>query len=177
MSTTIVTLHDGICDFLEKEVAPRFTLKTVDINGKKSLTKPRIIRTGFLLPKSIDSEESEDEEFPFILPRLRRTENVKNERQALQTLDVHFGVYDPGTYDKKGKLVDDGSGYRDLWNLIEATRQAFFATMTIEKRYRVAEDFFEADMITDEIYPYWEGWCRTRWHIVYPRPQLEEHLF
>jgi len=177
MSITTVTLHDGICDFLESKVAPRFTLKTIDINGNKSFTSPKVIRSGFLLPESIDGEGSEDEEFPFILPRLRRTENVKNERQAIQTVDVLFGVYDPGTFDDTGKRVDDGSGYRDLWNLIEATRQAFFATMTIDKRYRVAEDFFEADMFPESVYPYWEGWCRTKWHIVYPRPQLEKHLF
>jgi len=176
MSTTIA-LHDGICNFLEKEVAPKFTLKAIDIDGNKSFKHPQIVRSGFLLPKSIDGEDSEDEEFPFILPRLRRSENVKNERQSIQTLDVLFGVYDPGVYDGKGKLVDDGSGYRDLWNLIESTRQAIFATMTIDKKYRVVEDFFEADMNPDQIYPYWEGWCRTRWHIVYPRPQLEKHLF
>jgi len=174
---TTVTLHDGICNFLEKAVASRFTLKTVDINGNKSFKNPQVIRSGFLLPKSIDGEDGEDEEFPFILPRLRRVENVKNERQSLATLDVLFGVYDPGNYDDNGKLVDDGSGYRDLWNLIEATRQAIFATMTIDKKYRVVEDFFEADMLPEQIYPYWEGWCRTKWHIVYPRPQLEEHLF
>jgi len=175
--STIVTLHDGICNFLEKEVAAKFTLKAIDIDGNKSFKNPQVVRSGFLLPKSIDSEESKDEEFPFILPRLRRAENVKNVRESTVILDVLFGVYDPGVYDKKGKLVDDGSGYRDLWNLIESTRQAIFATVTIDKKYRVVEDFFEAEMFPEQIYPYWEGWCRTKWNIVYPRPQREKHLF
>ncbi|MCL2392620.1 MAG: hypothetical protein FWC66_08485 [Oscillospiraceae bacterium] len=176
MATT-VTLHDDICDFLEKEVAEKFTLKTLNINGSKSFKHPQVIRSGFIMPKSIDGVDSEDEEFPFLLPRIHRVENVKNERQSTATLDVLFGVYDPGVYDENGKLVDDGSGYRDFWNLIESTRQAFFAAHTIAKKYRIADDFFEANMNAEQIYPYWEGWCRTRWHIVYPRPQLQEHLF
>ena len=176
MSTT-VTFHDAICDFLEKTVASRYKLKTVDVEGNESLKHPQVVRSGWILPKSIDDEESSDEAFPFICPRLRKPENVRNERQSLITLDVRYGVYDPGTYDSNGRYVDDGSGYRDMWNLIESTRQAFFATMTIDKKYRIVDDFFEADLIDEQIYPYWEGYCRTRWHIVYPRPQLEKHLF
>lgn len=174
---TTVTLHDAICNFLEKEVAARYTLRTVDINGNKSFKHPQIVRSGWILPKSIDSEGSEDEEFPFILPWIHKVENIRNERESVVALTVQYGVYDPGTYDEAGKLVNDGSGYRDLWNLIESTRQAFFSQVTINKKYRILEDFFEAEMIPEQIYPYWEGYCRTKWHIAYPLPRPEETFF
>ena len=177
MSTT-VTFHDAICDFLEKKVASRYNLKTVDINGNESNRPPQIVRSGLLLPKSISSIGNGDGNFPFIMPRFFKAENIRNERQSIVTLDVFYGVYGPGVYDDDtGQLMNDGTGYRDLWNLIESTRQAIFSTMTIDRKYRVMEDFFEAGMIQEDIYPYWEGYCRTRWHIVYPRPPLEEHLF
>ena len=174
---TTVTLHDAICDFLEKEVAARFKLRATDINGNKSFKHPQVLRSGRILPKSIDGEDSEDEAFPFLLPRILKAENIRNERESVVTLDVHYGVYDPGTYDEAGKLVDDGSGYRDLWNLIESTRQAFFSQVTIEKKYRIVEDFFEAGIIPEDVYPYWEGYCRTRWHVAYPLPHPEPSFF
>lgn len=177
MSVTIVTLHDAVCDFLEKTVAPRFKLKTANADGDVSIVAPQIIRTGFPMPKSLDSDVSDDEIFPFIMPRIRHVKNIKNERQSTATIDLHFGVYDPGQYDADGILIDDGSGYRDLWNLIESTRQSLFETMTIDNKFRIVEDVFDADMYPEQIYPYWEGWLRTEWHILYPRTAWEENLF
>ena len=175
---TSVSLHDAMCIFLENEVANRYEnkLKTVDIEGNESFTKPQVVRSGFLLPKSIGTEGSKEEEFPFILPRLRRMENVRNARERIVTLEVLFGVYDPGVYED-GKLVEDGSGYRDLWNLIESTCQAFFSHMIVDKKYSIIEDFLEAEMFSEQVFPYWEGYCRTRWHVAYPLPHPEPAFF
>jgi len=202
---TIISMHDAVCDFLKEKIASRFTLKTVDINGEESFKNPDVIRSGWILPRSIgfdyaeveDTKEADDiedefveddespllsdsesmeEVFPYILPRIRIAEGVKNERMSVVTLDVLFGVYDPGTY-YKGKFVDDGSGYRDLWNLIEATRQAFFTHMLIDKKYMILDDFFEAEIIQEQVYPYWEGYCRTKWHVAFPPPKLDTSFF
>ena len=188
---TPVSMHDAICDFLEKEVASRFELRTVDSLGNESFRKPRMVRSGWILPRSVSENSSADgydeddsdspaaveDEFPFIMPRIHRVEHVKGQTESLVTLDVFFGVYGPGLYDDKGKRINDGAGYRDLWNLIESTRQAFFEQHTISNRYRIVQDFFEADTIDEWIYPYWEGRCTTKWHVMFPMPKPEQNFF
>lgn len=171
---TIVTMHDSICDFLQKEVANKFKLKAriISEDGDEGFEfrHPQIIRSGWIMPKSIGDDITEDDEFPFIIPRIDKVENVKEERISLAIVEVYFGVYGPGVYDKDGKLIDDGSGYRDLWNLIEATRQAFFENLTIAKKYRLNEEYFEAEMIPEQIYPYWEGWLKAKFYVGFPTP-------
>lgn len=170
---TIVTMHDAVCDFLEAEVASKFQLKTADRHGKESFRKPQVIRSGWILP----GENSQEEVFPFIIPRIDKAENIKGERTSVVTVEIYFGVYGPGTYDEEGNIVDDGSGYRDFWNLVETTRQALFSTLTIDNRYRLADDFFEASIISDQIYPYWEGYCLTKWYVLFPVPPLDRKSF
>ena len=173
---TPLTLHDAVCDFLEEKVASRFKLRqgTRKIHENKNYINPKVKRSGWIISINHDGEGSEDEAYPYIMPRIHKVRNIENERESIVILDVHFGVFDPGVYedDEKGSFVDDGSGYRDFWNLVEATRQAFFMQVIIDNKYRIIGDFFEAEMIEEQIYPYWEGYCRTKWHIVYPLPRL-----
>jgi len=175
---TPMTMHDAICNFLEAEVANRYKLKSVDTSGNEIMKYPQVVRSGYILPSSIDEDEGEVEEFPFILPRIYRQENIKGERTRTVTLDIMFGVYAPGLYDEEtGRRIDDGSGYRDLWNLIEATTQVLFANMIIDSKYSLVDDFYEAEMIPEQIYPYWEGYCRTKWHVAYPQPNPSKLFF
>jgi len=174
---TIPTLHDAVCDFLEEHIASRFQLKSVDIYGATTQKKPQIVRSGWILPKSIDDEESDEEEFPYILPRVLKAKGIQNARESIVELQILFGIYDPGSRDKHGRLIDDGSGYRDFWNLVEATRQALFHTRTLDDKFRIHDDYFEAQLVEEQIYPYWEGYCITRWDVAYPHPQLEESFF
>ena len=187
---TVVTLHDAICSFLEKKVASRYNLKSTDSNGNDFFRNPRVIRSGWILPGSADenisivddyddetTEAAVEDVFPYILPRIHKLGSVQDQRESVVTVEVYFGVYGPADFDTKGERINDGSGYRDLWNLIESTRLSFFEQHTIENRYRIHDDFFEAEMIDEQIYPYWEGYCRTKWDIAYPNPPLEEHMF
>ena len=175
---TIPAMHDAICNFLQEKIAGKFTLRTKGKNAKEiKVRKPVVFRSGWILPKKTGGVEGREYAYPYIAPRIFKAENVKSEREAIATLDVFFGVYAPGTEDEESNLILDGSGYRDFWNLIESTRMAFFSNPVIADRFRIVEDFFEAEMIEEQIYPYYEGHCRTKWDIVYPRPQLEEHLF
>ena len=173
---TPMAMHDAVCDFLESEVAARFELKAVDRKGSETFRNPQVIRSGRILPKSIDEIIRQDEEFPFIVTRFGKIKNVKDARESTVTLYTLFGVYGPGVYDGEGALVDDGSGYRDFWNLVEATRRAFFTHLTIANKFRVHDDYFEAEMIQERIYPYWEGYCKTKWDIAYPLPELDDHF-
>lgn len=174
---TPMTMQDALNAFLEREVAARHRLKAVDRQGKETLRNPQIIKSGWVLPKSVDGDGKDEEEFPYIMPRISKVENVKGSRESVVTMMIFFGVYDPGVYDGGGKLVDDGSGYRDFWNLVEATRQALFQQMTIDNRYRAIDDFFEAEMLYEQVYPYWEGYCKTKWHVVFPTPKLDAHFY
>jgi len=192
---TPVGMHDAICDFLEKGIAARYELKSTDSNGNDFFRNPRVVRTGWILPRSADEfslideslYDNEDErdameaaiedEYPFILPRISKVENIKDTRESIVTLEILYGVYGPALFDENGKRINDGTGYRDLWNLIESTRQALFTQYTIDKRYRIVEDFFEADMIDEQIYPYWEGRCTTKWYVMFPLPKIDERFF
>ena len=178
---TIVTMHDAICDFLQKEVSDRFKLKsrTITEDGDEGFIfkHPQIVRSGWIMPKSIDQDTSEGDEFPFMIPRIEKVENVKGEQASIATVEVYLGVYDPGVYDDTGKLIDDGSGYRDLWNLIEASRQAFFEHLVVGNRYRLKEDYFEAETIPEQIYPYWEGWLKAKFYVGFPMPQPDAKNF
>ena len=148
---------------------------------------PKSADDHILPPDGFDDDEavfgatSEDapieDEYPFLLPRIVKVENVKDQRESVVTLEVYVGVYGPALYDKKGRRVDDGSGYRDMWNLIEAIRQAFFSNTSVSRHCRIIDDFFEADTIPEPIYPYWEGMCRTKWHTLFPQPQLDTSFF
>ena len=166
---TPMALHTGVCDFLAKEVAPRHRLKSLDSQGGETLSIPQVVRSGWVLQGGVD-EDWEREAFPYILPRISKIEH-QNGREGVLTLDILFGVYGPGFYDGSGRLIDDGSGYRDLWNLIESVRQALMVRRIIEGRYRIREDFFQAEMIPEQIEPYWEGYCRTKWDMAFPFPQ------
>jgi len=192
-------MHDVICDFLEKEVAARNELKSVYSDGTEFWRLPRVIRTGWILPRSADehkiltntpdidgddydepdySEEAViEDEYPFILPRIHKIEHIKDQIESVVTLEVLFGTYGPAIYDKKGVRIEDGTGYRDLWNLIESTRQAFFQQHTIANRYRIVEDFYEAEMLEEQIIPYWEGRCITKWNVMFPMPQKDPNFF
>lgn len=169
---TPMTMQDGINDFLLIEVVPKYSLKAVDRNGTESFKNPQIIRSGWVLPRSVDEDSTEDEIFPYIATRIERIDNIKGSRESVVTLMILFGVYDPGTYDNEGKLIDDGSGYRDFWNLVETTRIAIFGQHTIDKKYRVVEDFFEASMMNEQEYPYWQGYCKVKFHVVLPVPAI-----
>ena len=174
-------MHDAVCHFLQKEIADKFSLKfrAYDENDDEISTRknPQVIRSGWIMPKSIDGDAEADEEFPFIIPRIATVENVKNEQASIATVEVYFGVYGPGTYDSEGNLINDGSGYRDLWNLIESTRQAFFEHLTIANKYRLKEDYFEAEMIPEQIYPYWEGWLKVKFYVGFPMPKPDPRNF
>ena len=138
-----------------------------------TLSPYNIVESNACVPSFLRSEE---EEFPYIIPRISKIENGANEQESIIILEVHFGVYDPGTYDGNGVLIDDGSGYRDFWNLVETTRQAFFMHQTIDRKARLITNFFEAEPLGEQIYPYWEGWCKTKWHVIFPQPNLDPKL-
>ena len=177
---TPLMLHSGLCDFLEKEVASTFKLRTVDCAYNESFAIPMVIRCGFAIPKSIDkgvngyeNYEKAECQFPYILPRIEKIEHLGNAWEAIAHIKILFGVYGPATYGRDGKVVNDGGGYTDLWNMIETTRQKLFSTGTIAERFSIIEDFFESGMLTEQIYPYWKGACKVKYHVAYPKPNLD----
>ena len=167
-----ITLHTAMCDFLEKEVVPLYMLKTKQSHHKP----PKIITTGHPMPESINNHKNATELFPFIRPLIAKVENIANERRSVATLYIHFGVYAPVEYDQNAIPIDDGSGYRDIWNLIETTRIAVFNKQTLAEQYIVQEDYFIAE-VEENAYPYWEGFCELKFDIAYPLPLLGEGFF
>ncbi len=160
---TPLTLNDAITKFI-RENTNSLKLKALDANNEPIFKNPQSV-SGWIMPKAVGSDEHE---FPFVITRIEKVENVKNERYSIVTVRNIFGVYNPGTYDEKGNLIDDSFGYRDIWNLIEVVRQRLFETRVLENRYRLIGDFFEAELFSEEIYPLWQGYCLTKWEICLP---------
>ena len=178
---TTMDLHDSICNFLEKEVASKIQLKSTNSNEEEFFRNPRVVRSGWLLPGSIDEKQDYstpiEDAYPFIMPRIHKVEHIGGQVESVVTMDVFFGVYAKVLFDEDGIRVNDGSGYRDLWNLIESTGQAFFEQQIIDGKYRIIQDFFEANTIDELMYPQWEGVCTTKWHIMLPMPKPVQNFF
>ena len=172
----IPAMHDAVCDFLTKEVADRALLRTPGKDAKDvQMRNPIVFRAGTVLPRKIGGRKTLDYAYPFICPRTWKIENVKDKRESIATMDILIGVYDPGAEDEEGNLIDDGSGFRDFWNLVESIRLALFENPVIAKRFRIVD--FEAELIDEDIYPFYEGFCQTKWEVIYPMPKLQEHMF
>lgn len=150
--------EDCFIDFLEKEIAERFKLKGYDgVDKKEIYKKPKVIR-GFLLPKM--NSESDVSELPYICFRLNGMETKKVNQKNIHCLKtvIIFGCYCMGMRkcDEKHITVDDGSGYRDLWNIMEYTRQALYDG-TYKPKVRLFEDTFSMEMPQEQYFPIWES--------------------
>ena len=149
---------DDFIDFLERKAAGEFKLKGFDgENNKEIYKRPKVVK-GFLLPKI--SDNSQVSELPYICFRIIKLETIKVSGKNIQCLKtgILFGCYCSGIQSKHGKqiIADDGSGYRDLWNIMERTRQALF-NGTYNPKVRLFEDTFSMEVPEEQYYPVWEG--------------------
>lgn len=182
---TPMDCHHALCEFLEKEVASSIKLHHENRIHKVSFENPKVIRSGYILPKSIGeatylqtegydrAEYHLGEEYPFIIPSIDNVSNSGGEWASTVTFNILFGVNAPSMYDEKGIAVKDSSGYRDIWNLIERTRQRLFEVGVIGERFRIIQDFFEAGLVDELRYPYWEGYCKVRFQVAYIVPDID----
>lgn len=168
---TPLTLQDGLNRFLKSEISYKTKLKTINESGDITFKSPQVI-SGWLLPKTINDGIGTVSEFPYIATRIMKVENIKNSTESIVTIKILFGVFCSGVYAIDEMPVEDASGYRDIWNLIETTRQKLFEKLVIDKKYMIVSDYFEAVMLDEQPYPFWEGYCITKWHIAYPFPMM-----
>ena len=150
--------EDDFIDFLSKKVATKFKLKGFDSKNNKEIYKnPKVVK-GFLLPKMND--DSDISEFPYICFRLNRLETRKVNDKNIHCLNtvILFGCYCSGVRKLNNEpiIINDGSGYRDLWNIMEHTRQALFDG-TYNPKIHLFEDTFKMELPTEQYYPFWEG--------------------
>lgn len=167
MSLTPSGLEDSLVNFIKNEVATKITLKSYDKQVKKTIYKTPQVVKGYILPKFKSELYDESSEFPYIVVRLMKLSDLDD--QHIITVKILFGVYCIGSY-KDDNFITDGSGYRDIWNLIEKTRQALFKARIIDNRYRLI-DKIEAEFPDDQPYPQWEGWLIINFDI--GRPEKE----
>jgi len=150
--------EEDFIDFLDRKVASKFKLKGFDKEKSREIyKKPKVIR-GFLLPKM--NNDSDISELPYICFRVNKLETRKINGKNIHCLKtvILFGCHCWGIrgIDNEPVTVDDGSGYCDLWNIMEYTRQALF-NGTYNPKVRLFEDNFSMEVSEEQYYPIWEG--------------------
>lgn len=160
--------EDKIAKMLKTKAADKILLKGYDRETKKAVYRtPKLVR-GFIIPKNY--AESREPEFPFICLRAVGIESININRQVYQlaNFEIYFGCYCDGVYSEDGCFLEDGSGYRDLWNIIEKTRQVLFCE-SIAMGLKIREESFSAEIPSEQAYPEWIGIINTGFYILKPQ--------
>ncbi len=169
--------------FLTERVANATELKKLIINPDGSAEEiyvhPTVYR-GFIIPDS--AENTVYNAYPFICVRVIKMFNGSGirtmtgadnlrEKRAFMTIRIDFGTYCQGIDDNM-KQINDGSGHTDLWSLMEKTRQALFKDMIIGGKLSVQYGNFEANIVEESPYPYWNGYALVNVEINPVEPEV-----
>lgn len=161
-------LEDALVDFLQNNVANKILLKSFDVRNKvQTIKNPQVIK-GYIIPKLSSQNSDDGSEFPYICTRLLelKDDNPKLSQFTVK-VKIMFGTYCLGSF-KDEELIEDGSGYRDIWNMIEKTRQVLFQNKIIDNKYLLLDSPFIAELPEDQPYPYWEGWIICYFNVGMP---------
>lgn len=172
MPLTPTNLEDSLVDFLKEKVANKIILKSYDMKINEITYKNPVVFKGGLLPKTKEERrlgQYDTANSPYIVVRLSEISDIGT--QHIVKVLIIFVVYCEGSH-KEDILIEDGSGYRDIWNLIEKTRQALFTERIIAKRYRLI-DKFEAKVPDEQPLPMWEGFITVNFDIGTPEKIVE----
>ncbi len=162
---TPISLHEAVNEFIKENVANKIKLKSgAKIGEDIEYKEPQVI-LGYLVPKigkdKRNSNQDENSEYPFIATRITNYKNKGNYTEV--NLKFIFGVYCYGSYEND-EFINDATGYRDILNLAEKTRQELFKQKILNKRFEILEDF-EMKIPEEHPYPYWLGEMTTKWII------------
>lgn len=172
---TPMEFEDDFIIFLEKNIAEKFKLKGFDCEKKKEFYKnPKVIK-GFLAPE-INGEDFS--ELPYIIFRLLKLETMKDNGKNIHCLKtcILFGCYCTGISSENKISLLGGSGYRDLWNIMEFTRQALFDG-TYKPKVRLFEDTFSMEVFQEQNYPIWNGVISADFLIGVPEWKFDDVLY
>lgn len=171
-------------DFLLERVASATVLKkpTVTEDGTvgETYVHPDVYK-GYIIPDS--AEKTIENAYPFICVRATKMFNGSGirtmtgadnlrEKRSFITIRIDFGVYCEGV-DEKMQPINDGSGHTDLWSLMDKTRLELFKSMIIGGRLSVQYGNFEANIVEESPYPFWNGYIMVNFEI----PPVEPEVF
>lgn len=169
--------EDKFCEFLQEKIANKHKLKGFEQTSKKELyVNPKVIK-GYILPNTADT--SEFDELPCIVFRMKgmRTKKIENKREHTLQSEIIIQSYCSGIENRNGKIgrVTDGSGYRDIWNVIDSIRQALF-NGDFSPRVLIDEDSFEVSVNAEDMaYPIWTGVLGI--DFILPIPDYTKNVF
>jgi hypothetical protein len=165
--------------YLKERVADEIELKkpVVTEDGiTETYVHPTVYR-GYIIPDSADN--GLESAYPFICVRVikifngQSTVTIENSRdkRAFMTIRIDFGTYCQGI-DEAMKQIDDGSGHSDLWSMMDKTRLALFKDMIVGDKLSVQYGNFEADVVDESPYPYWNGYIMVNMEIAPIEPEV-----
>lgn len=118
---------------------------------------PLIVAPGYLKRR----ESAAESFYPHIVPRLIKGEDTLDDGSAV-TIRMYFGTYSE----------DVTNGWRELFHLMECTRQALLKKRTIANQFRLLMPI-KWEMVEDQPYPAWMGYMDVKYTIGQPMEELE----
>lgn len=148
-----VILLDELAKFL-KEANKEYHLSDEKVKDKKLIAV-----AGFLKRR----ENAKEMFFPHIVPRLIKGDDTETGSNV--TVRIYFGTY----------CEDVNDGWRELFNLMEHSRQALLKQRTIANRFRL-ELPIHYEIYEDQPYPEWFGFMDVKYTIAQPQEEfIYEH--
>lgn len=113
-----------------------------------------------VVPGFLKRRENADEQFfPHIVPRLIRGTDTDDGSTA--TVRIYFGTY----------CEDVADGWRELFNLMEHSRQALLKQRTIADKFRLLLPI-KYEMPEEQPYPEWVGYMDVIYTIYQPQEEI-----
>lgn len=146
-----IILLDELADFL-KEANKTFVPSDERIKNNELNVMP-----GYLKRR----EKANEKLFPYIVPRLIKGEDADD--GSAVTVRIYFATY----------CEDVLNAWRELYNLMEHSRQALLKQRTLANKFRLKLPI-SYEMLEDQPYPEWLGWMDVQYEIF--QPQEEEFI-
>lgn len=144
-----VLLLDALADFL------RAANKDYRLEDEAAKDNPLLVVPGYLKRR----ENTAQIFYPHIVPRLMKGDDAVDGSTAIVRL--YFGTYSE----------DAADGWRELYNLMEHSRQALLKQRTIASRFRLKLPV-HWEMLEDQSYPEWVGTMDLIYEIAQPQEEI-----
>lgn len=145
-----IILLDDLSNFL------REANKEYHLADEAVKDNPLLVSPGYLKRR----ESAAESFYPHIVSRLMKGDDTVD--ASVASVRLYFGTYSE----------DVTNGWRELFNLMEHTRQALLKKRTIAKRFRL-ELPIHWEMVEDQPYPAWMGFMDLKYTIAQPQEELE----
>lgn len=168
---TAVEALKGLQTFIEKEVASTFLLQKEGFTTEEPEYVHPYVSLITLPHKNFMPVNFQ---VPHILIGLETGNDAANEHAL--NIRLQFATFGGDIRFKESANIPDSSGYIDLLNLMERTKEKLINAAVIEKSGAVNKPFFYGIYDEQVTYPYWYGYMNFTMQIPVTTRQMKEFL-